>query len=56
MFYKQLQVIYFMELIIFVKVKIKIDKGKSPEVPFHEITLSYSYYFEFLRQFRRNKT
>ena len=33
------------------------DVGKSPEVPFHRITSSYSYFeeFEFLRQFSKKQ-
>ena len=33
------------------------DKDKSPEVPFHRITLSYSHLeeFEFLRQFSKKQ-
>ena len=36
------------------KICISFSKDKSPEVPFHRITLSYSYFeeFEFFRQFR----
>jgi hypothetical protein len=35
----------------------KIDKDKSPEVPFQRITLSYSYFeeFESLRQFSKKQ-
>ena len=35
----------------------QICKGKSPEVPFHRISLSYRYFeeFEFLRQFSKKQ-
>jgi hypothetical protein len=40
-----------------ISVNLLVFKDKSPEVPFHRITSSYSYFeeFEFLRQFSKKQ-
>jgi hypothetical protein len=43
--------------VFFHQICVERDKDKSPEVPFHIITSSYSYFeeFEFLRQFSKKQ-
>ena len=50
---------YFLDILspFFSFINLMLIKDKSPEVPFHRITLTYSYFeeFEFFRQFSKKQ-